>query len=200
MQKNFYGRAHITAICFYFNLNLLKKLEFWNWILEAWIANVWTPLQIFFCGITFHNYFVTMGRKSMISSAVKKCWDSIFADFRDLVLVLGYLVLGSTTDSQRWCSIKKKMFLKILQHRKAPVPESLCKLQLYLKRDSPDDSVHWGMSPPKKHHPPLSCQVPPLKSANCRNGRGVGGGGGGFTLWGHREFSCEFWKILRTPF
>ena len=71
---------------------------------------------------------------------------------------------------------KKKMFLKILQHRKAPVPESLCKLQLYLKRDSPDDTVHWGMNPPKKHHPPLSCQVPPLKSANCRNGGGWGVG------------------------
>ena len=106
-----------------------------------------------------------------------------------------YQVLSKNAETQFllisetwWCSIKKKMFLKILQHRKAPVPESLCKLQLYLKRDSPDDSVHWGMSPPKKHHPPLSCQVPPLKSANCRNGRGVGGGWGFYTMGTQRVF------------
>ena len=134
MQENFYGQAHITAICFYFNLNLLKKLEFWNWILEVWIANVWTPLQIFFCGITFHNYFVTMGRKSMISSAVKKCWDSIFADFRDLVLVLGYLVLGSTTDSQRWCSIKKDVLKNFATQESTCARVSLQATTLFKKR------------------------------------------------------------------
>ena len=27
--------------------------------------------------------------------------------------------------------------------------------------------VHWGNSPPQKHHPRLSCQAPPPKSKNC---------------------------------
>ena len=28
-------------------------------------------------------------------------------------------------------------------------------------------SVHWGIKPPQKHHPLLSCQAPSLKTANC---------------------------------
>ena len=39
MQGNFYG-VHITAICFYLNLNVLK-FE---------LQCEWTPPQIFFCG------------------------------------------------------------------------------------------------------------------------------------------------------
>ena len=40
MQRNFYGRVHVTPNCFYFNINVLKfELQY-----------EWTPPEIFCCG------------------------------------------------------------------------------------------------------------------------------------------------------
>ena len=53
---------------------------------------------------------------------------------------------------------------KRLQYRCLPVKFAKFYRTPFLQNTS--HSVHWGINPPQKH-PPLSCQAPPLKSANC---------------------------------
>ena len=119
MQESFYGWIHITANCFYFDLNVLNfELQY-----------KWTPLQIYFRGyrvlkLLCHN---VDGAHDIKFS--QKYLELKFCEFHRL---------GSNfTRGSNWrCSIKK-LFLKIYNiHRKTPVTASLFKLQLYSKRDS----------------------------------------------------------------
>ena len=71
----YYGCVHITADCFYTNLNVDLEYE-------------WTPPQNFSVDIAFHNYYATMQIEPMISSVVKNRWNWYFANFTDLVLIL----------------------------------------------------------------------------------------------------------------
>ena len=44
--------------------------------------------------IAFYNYFVTMSRDPIITSAVKNSWNWNFANFRDLRLILQEAATG----------------------------------------------------------------------------------------------------------
>ena len=116
MQENFYDWVHITANCFYFDLNVLKfELQY-----------EWTASQIFFCRYRVLQLFC----HNVEGTHVIKNWLNV-ANFSDsnLVLILLETASGSV--------LKKRCFKKFHNiHRKKPQPESfLFKLQLYQKRD-----------------------------------------------------------------